>query len=137
MKQEKRPINREIQIFLDAYARALSAGEGERIATMWSVPALVLSDAGAHAVASLDEVAAFFAVAAARYKERGIVETRPELIFVEPVSERILLINVRWPGLDVGGKQVAEEETLYTLMLGDDGQLKIRVAVVRGGPGAS
>jgi hypothetical protein len=137
MKRTNSPINREIQTFLDAYGRALSAGDGAHIATMWSVPALVLSDAGAHAVASLDEVAAFFAAAAAQYKERGIVETRPELIFVERVSERILLINVRWPGLDVGGKQVAEEETLYTLMLGDDGQPKIRVAIVRGGPSAS
>ena len=51
---------RDVQSYMQTFAQALSAGDAKTIATLWDVPALVMSDQGVHAVSTRDEVEAFF-----------------------------------------------------------------------------
>jgi hypothetical protein len=121
-----------VQKFLGDFARALSAGDGKTIATMWEVPALVTSDAGLKAVASRQEVEQFFSGAKEQYSARGIEEAIPQIQAVDWVTERIAITRVRWPYVDRSGREIGEESSTYTLRRDDDGALKLCAVVMHG-----
>jgi hypothetical protein len=123
-----------VRALFDRLGRALGAADGEAIARLWDVPALVVADQGMHAVSSLGEVEQFFALAAAQYRSRGIRETRPDIVRLDWATGRLVIVRVRWPFLDEDGQEMGEETTTYTLRQGDDGELRICVAVLHGEP---
>ena len=130
------PIHRnarsEVQRFLDHLARALTAGDGEAIAAMYDVPALIISDEGVIAVGSTAHLAKFFSDAHAQYNAQGVVDTRADLLDLERIGDRILIATVRWPHLDANHMEVAAESSDYTLRRDDDGRLRIRSVLMRG-----
>lgn len=123
-----------VQAFFDRLGRALEAADGRTIGAMWDVPALVVADQGMHAVSSLGEVEQFFSLAALQYQQRGIRQTRAEIVRLDWATDRLAIVRVRWPHLDAAGDEMGEETTTYTLRRGDDGDLKICVAVLHGEP---
>ena len=122
----------EVRHYLDLYARAVTAGDLKAIAALWTVPALVLAGYGAQAVTTLAEIEAFFAHAKDHYAARGIVDTRPDIQYVEWLTERIVLTDVRWPLFDANHDERSTELATYTLERNDGGALKMRVAIMRG-----
>jgi hypothetical protein len=121
-----------VQKFLDTFARALTAGDGRTIATMWDLPALLVWDQGIKAVTERNEVEQFFAGAKDQYNQRGITDTRAQILYLDRVTERIAVAKVRWPYIDARGNEVGEESSTYTLRRGDDGKLKVCVVVMHG-----
>lgn len=117
-----------VELF-DRIASALSTGDAASIAAAWEAPALVVGDGGVHAVKSSAEVESFFSGARGQYTSRGISATRAEIVRVSWVGARTAIAEVRWPLLDEKNRELGEERTTYTLRAGDDGELKIRVAV--------
>jgi hypothetical protein len=99
---------------------------------MWEAPALVLGDSMAQPVSSTDELVEFFSGAKEQYNERGVVDTRPEIMRLDWVTERMVIVSVRWPWLDANGRERGDEASTYTLRRGRDGVLKMRVAVMHG-----
>ncbi len=122
----------EVGEFLTRYGQALSAGDVQTIADLWNYPALVLSDEGLRAVSGREEVETFFEGSKADYAARGIESTRPDIVRLEWVTDRIALVDVRWPCLDERGLERGEEWGTYTLRVDDDGHLKLCVALLRG-----
>jgi hypothetical protein len=122
----------EVRHYFDAFARALTSGEGAAIASLWDLPALVMMDGGARAVKSADEIAKIFAGAKRMYAARGIVDTRPDIQYVEWLTQRIVVADVRWPLFDDLHKELGSESSTYTLMRDHSGALKLRVIVMRG-----
>lgn len=116
--------------FFDRIGVALSAGDAAAIAAAWEAPALVVGDGGVHAVTSSAEVESFFAGARDQYASRGISATRAEIVRVSWLGARTAIAEVRWPMLDEKNRELGEERTTYTLRTSDDGELKIRVAVM-------
>ena len=51
---------------------------------------------------------------------------------LEWVTDRMALVDVRWPWLDADGAENGEESSTYALRRGDDGRLKIRMVVMHG-----
>jgi hypothetical protein len=125
-------VRGEVQEFLDGLARSLTAGDGKAVATMYEVPALIISDEGVHAITSRDEIATFFAAAKEQYNAQGIVDTRADLIDLERIGKRLLVATVRWPQLDGNHHEVAAESSDYTLRRDDQGRLRIRSVLMRG-----
>lgn len=121
-----------VQEYLDHFATALTAGDGKTIATMWGVPALVVSDQGARAVSTLKEVELFFGGAKEQYHARGVTDTRAEIQRLEWASDRLAIVDVRWPWIDNSGKERGEESSTYTLRVDELGKLKMHVAVMHG-----
>jgi hypothetical protein len=121
-----------VQVFLDRLAHALATGETRVVSALWETPALVVSDDGVHAVGSREEVEAFFAGAREKYRALGITDTRAEIQSLDWVSQRVARVEVRWPHLDAEGDEVGSESSIYTLRRDDGGELRLRVAVVRG-----
>jgi hypothetical protein len=124
-----------VQPFLDRYARALMAGDAATIASMWEAPAQVVADQSVRAVATADEVQTFFAGAFAQYTDRGITGTRADIVWLDQATERVAIVQVRWPHLDKDGKEVGEEVSTYTLRRADSGDFKIRCVVMHGAAG--
>lgn len=133
-RRESAPMSNreEVEAFLEAFASALTKGEGNVIAGMWEAPALVLSDAGAQAVSSAEEVASFFSGAKDQYLARGVVDTKPEILRLEWVTDRIAVVEVRWPWLDDKGCEVGYETSTYTLRRDASDALRLRVTVMHG-----
>jgi ketosteroid isomerase-like protein len=127
-----RPDREEVQQLLDRMARAVTAGDGRTVATMWETPALVVGDDEVMAVASPQEVEKFFGGAREQYNARGIIDTRAEIVRHEQITDLIDLVEVRWPYLDAKGEERGEETSTYILRRDDAGDLKLRVAVMHG-----
>ena len=132
---EKRPHvhrDRSMQDFLDALGRAVTAGDGAAAAALWDVPALVVSDADVMAIESRDQIAQFFGGAKAQYNAKGIVDTRAEIVRQWWPTDRIAIVEVRWPYLDADGDERGDETSTYTIRRDDSGDLHLRVAVMHG-----
>jgi hypothetical protein len=130
--RKARTKDQEVQDYLDRYARAFTAGDGGAVASMWEVPAIVVGEDEAIAITELEQVSDFFGSAKPMYNERGIFTTRAELIDVDRISDNLVNCRVRWPHLDAKEEEIGEESSSYTLRRGSDGQLKMRVVVMRG-----
>jgi hypothetical protein len=121
-----------VQQFLDRMAEALTRGDGETVARMWDVPALVLDDQTVRGISSASELVQFFGGARELYNDRGIVDTRADLLALAWLTERIAIVEVRWPYLDRNGREVGEESSTYTLRYDDANNLRLRVGVMHG-----
>jgi hypothetical protein len=59
------------------------------------------------------------------------MSTRPELERVEMLTDTLASVDVRWPAYDASGTEISSERSHYIIHLGQDGQLRIRVALTR------
>lgn len=118
-----------IEQFLADYAAALSAGDLDRIAASWALPAFVLADEGARVVANEAEVRGFFEAAHAWYRSRGLVSVRANMHSEERVSARVSWLAVEWTAFDAEGTPRSTESTRYLVAGDDSGNPQIRVAV--------
>ena len=122
----------EVQQLLDRMARAVTGGDGHAMAGMWETPALVLGDDQAMAVSSPQEIEQFFGGAKEQYNKRGITDTRAEIVRLHWPTDRMAIVEVRWPYLDARGTVRGHETSTYTLRRADSSDLKLRVAVMHG-----
>ena len=122
----------EVVDLLEEFARGLTAGDGDAVAELWDVPAFVIGDTMSNAIDDIDDVAEFMGGAKDQYRQRGITDTRGDIVHLQWVGERIALVEVRWPYLNAAGDEIGAESSTYTLRRDDDGHLKIRVAVMHG-----
>ena len=122
----------EVRHYFDAYARALTNGDGNAIAALWALPSLLMSDQGVRSVGSVTEIERLFAGAKGMYAVRGIVDTRPDIQYVEWLTQRIVVADVRWPLFDALHHELGSESSTYTLMRDRAGDLKMRIVVMRG-----
>jgi ketosteroid isomerase-like protein len=121
-----------VQAFLDRLARAITSGDTATVAKLWETPALVLSDQEVFTVGSPQEVEGFFAGAKDRYNEQGITDTRADVRTFEWATDRMVVVDVRWPYLDAQGNERGDERSTYVLRRDDAGELRLRVALMRG-----
>ena len=122
----------EIQSFLDRMARAITSGDGPAVAALWETPALVVGNDKVMPVSSSNELEQFFGGAKEQYNARGITDTRAEILHLEWPTDRIAIVEVRWPHLDANGEIKGSETSTYTLRRDDDGTLKLRTVVMHG-----
>jgi hypothetical protein len=121
-----------VQDYLDGFAKALTAGNGKAIARMWATPSFVLGEAMAIVVENPAQVEQFFGGAREQYNARGVANTRADIVRLDHISDRLVMVRVRWPWLDAQNREVGGETSTYTLQLDEDGEWKLRVAVMHG-----
>ncbi len=122
----------EVRHYLDVYARAVTNGDVRGVSAMWAVPSLVLGDYGAQAVTDLLQIQTLFAGAKEHYAAHGIVDTRPDIQSIQWLTPHIVVADVRWPLFDADHHERGVEYSTYTLERDGGGELKMRVAVMRG-----
>lgn len=118
--------------FLDAFGKALTTGDSEKIAEMWETPAFVLGTDVSRTVSNREEVTELFEGARADYNAMGIVDTKPQIIRLDEITDHIVIVRVRWPYLDAQGMERGAETSTYTLTRASDGEWKFRVTVMHG-----
>ena len=123
------PTDAHLRRFLVRYGEALSAGDLKAISGCYAVPSLVLSDEGSVPIATREEIEAAFDGAAERYRAQGLVAARPALVASEALSERLLLVEVRWDYLDERGRSAQQNGYRYVLRLEDEASPKIQVVI--------
>jgi hypothetical protein len=116
---------------LDSIGRALSTGDATGVAAFWDVPGLVLADQGARAIATKEEIVAFFAEAIRTYRAKGTPTARPDLMSVDWLTDRLAAVSVEWLALDTDGVVRSRESSCYIVRIGDDGVARIHVAMPR------
>jgi hypothetical protein len=126
------PNDAIVESFLDRMAHALTTGDTQTVASMWETPALVIGDEEVRAINSPEEIEKFFAGAKDQYNAQGVTDTRPDVGRLDWVTDRIVIVEVRWPYLDQRGNEVGEESSTYTLRRDGAGDLRLRVAVMHG-----
>jgi hypothetical protein len=122
----------ELREFFDNYCRAVTLADLPALVAAWETPSFVLSDIGAHAVGSPEEIAKFFAGAKEHYNARGIVDTRADIVRAEWATDRIVTVTVRWPLIERNGRELGYETSTYMLRRDDSGSLRIRAAIMHG-----
>jgi hypothetical protein len=122
-------IENVVRRFLDGYGQALSTGNLPGIVNCWGLPALVLSDQGARAVSETTEIEQFFAGAVEWYHAQGVVATKPGLLEINRLSDRLVFVDTRWSVIDATGEEKPGEHSNYILSISDDDQPRIRVAI--------
>ena len=121
-----------VEDFLESFARAITAGDGQAIATMWETPAFVLGAEMARVVENAPDIAALFGGAREQYNAIGIVDTKPEIVRLDEINDRLVIVRVHWPWLDEQGREVGAETSTYTLARNGDGEWRLRIAVMHG-----
>ena len=124
--------DKAIYALFEQYAHALTTSNAPAMGAQWVLPALLVGDEGARAVLSVLEVETFFVTAARNYLARGVVQTRAEVLHTEWLTERIAVVDVRWPGYDRHGIEIGAELARYTLWRDDADALRIRAVVLCG-----
>jgi hypothetical protein len=118
--------------FLEFMGQALTQGDTNAAVSLWDTPAFVMSDDMVQAVLEPAELMQFFAGARESYNARGVMNTRPEIVRLDEITDRIVSVRVRWPWLDDNNREVGAETSTYTLRRNDAGDWKLRVAVMHG-----
>lgn len=121
-----------VQDYLDAFGEALTRGDGKTIAEMWAIPAFVVGPGMTRPVMHKEEVEQFFGGAREQYNARGVADTRAEIVRLDPIHDGLVMVRVHWPWLDADGETVGGECSTYTLERDEDGDWKLRVAVMHG-----
>lgn len=118
--------------FLESFALSLTEGATDALADLWQLPAMVVSDERTFAVTDREELKELFAGAREQYNSAGVTDTRPEIVRLDEVTDKIVMVRVRWPHLDEDGDELGAECSTYTLQLSALGDWKIRCAVIHG-----
>lgn len=100
-----------IRGMLQRFAHAFTSGDGPGAAACWEVPALVVSAEGNRAVATLEEVGAFFGGAKDQYNAHGVTGTRVDVQGIAWHTPSLASVTVRWPWLDAEGREVGRSES--------------------------
>ena len=131
-REQVRSDNAALRSLLARLARALTSGDGEAAAEIWATPALVLGDDLALTVGSGGVIRDVFGSAKAQYDARGITDTRPDILRLDWITQRLAIVEVRWPYLAADGEEIGEETSTYVIRREPDGRLAIRAAVMHG-----
>lgn len=115
--------------FLNNYAAALLTYSAHEIAGFYQVPLTVYSDEGVLQVMEMDEVVHFWLAAVDPYRKQGVVNTVPEIISEEQMSNTIRICKVQWNNFNTSGKKAGSETNFYILSQTPDG-LKISGLII-------
>jgi hypothetical protein len=128
IQEERGPV----QKFLDDMANAMTSGDTERLAGMWQAPSYVIGDDMERAVNTPEEVKQFFAGAKDSYNARGVTGTRGEIEELQWITDRMVIVTVRWPYIDAKGNENGDERSTYLLRRDKSNELKVCVAMLHG-----
>lgn len=115
-----------IRAMLKRFAQAFTTGDGPGAAACWEVPALVVGPDGNRAVATLEQVGAFFGGAKEQYNAHGVTGTRVDVQKIAWHTHELASVTVRWPWLDGEGREVggqAESSCYVVRVRGDDAKI--------------
>ncbi|MEO5692621.1 MAG: hypothetical protein ABIQ72_05820 [Usitatibacter sp.] len=123
---------KEVQIFLDQFALAVSENDGKTATQLWESPAIVLGDTMAMQVQSDAAVRKMFGSAKKMMDEMGVAETRAEILGLESLTPKVVMVTAHFDWINGAGEQVGGESTTFTLRRDNSGSLRVKSSVMHG-----
>ena len=127
-----RPMSIDIERidgYLGRYAASLSDFDAEAAATLWSTPGMIADDRVSGVLDTRDEMIAGLKQSYPLYRELGLTSVGHELLDTNELSERLVLVKVRWLFRDAAGELLTDATSYYLLRDEDAAGLQACVCV--------
>ena len=118
----------KLETHLRAYEQALSSFDAKRTAELWGVPGTIISDAFVGALDSREAMAAGLEQSYPIYQRLGLDHVEHKTLHRVDLTDRLLLVQVRWLFYDGAGDLLTDGHYEY-LLRQDDDMLRTYVAV--------
>ena len=115
---------------LDRLGKAVSSGDLETVSACYAYPAFFMLQENSTVFEKPADFEKMFGEGTKWYADQGIIETRPEILRFDPMTDEIAAVDIRWPGFDKDGAEVYTETSHYVIQA-TDGKPLIRVALSR------
>jgi hypothetical protein len=111
---ERIPTER-IDEYLARYAASLTAFDAEAAADLWSTPGMIADDHVSGVLESREAMIVGLKQSYPLYRELGLASVGHELLDANTLSERLVLVRVRWLFRDADGEQLTDTTSHYLL----------------------
>lgn len=105
----------QITDYLDRYAATLTESDAEGAAELWATPGMIVDDRLSGVLESRDQMIAGLTQSYPIYKQLGLGSVAYELVDVTHVTEKLVLVRVRWHFLDDAGEELTDSNSYYLL----------------------
>jgi hypothetical protein len=122
----------EVQAFLEAYGRALLAGDVDAVVAAYGRPGLVVAGDAVVAVTERSDVEAAVRDLVERYRTSGLAAAEPAIEAFEPIGGAVAGVDVVWNTREADGRPGPHERFHY-LVRHDGDRLSIHVVVPHAG----
>jgi hypothetical protein len=118
-----------ISEYLTRYADSLTAFDAETAAGLWSTPGMIVNDRSSGVLDSRDAMVESLRQAYPIYHRLGLASVGFDLLERRDLSDRLVLVRVRWLFFDAGGAQLTDTDSYYLLRDEDEAGLQACVCV--------
>lgn len=115
-----------ISRYLTRYADSLTALDAETAASLWSTPGTIVNDRSSGVLESRDAMIDGLRHSYPIYQRLGLASVGFELLERRDISDRLVLVRVRWLFFDAGGVQLTDTDSYYLLRDEDEAGLQAR-----------
>lgn len=118
-----------IEQYLARYAASLTAFDAEAAVTLWSTPGMIADDRVSGVLDTREEMVAGLKQSYPLYRELGLASVGHELLDANELSDRLVLVKVRWLFRDADGELLTDANSYYLLRDDDAAGLQACVCV--------
>lgn len=104
-----------ISEYLTRYADSLTTFDAETAAGLWSTPGTIVNDRSSGVLESRDAMIDGLRQSYPIYQRLGLASVGFELRERRDLSDRLVLVRVRWLFFDAGGAQLTDTDSYYLL----------------------
>jgi hypothetical protein len=116
--------------FWTEYGRALVEGDVDATVALYGFPCMAMADDFVGTLAEPDELRAALAQASGYYAQFGATDVRPEILGVDPISEKLTRVRLRWHYHGADGGLIVTTEHEYTWRATPEGpRIHLTVAI--------
>jgi hypothetical protein len=120
----------QVQRLLDRFCDAFTEGDGRAAAECFAYPSLMVMGNGSNLLGDEQTVAEFFDNAPAQYQPKGIYDTRADILKIDRLNDRLLLVHTHWPYFDEQGDATGDgESSVYVIRREPRGKAVICAAI--------
>ncbi|WP_309102981.1 hypothetical protein [Microbacterium sp.] len=109
-----------IDDYLARYAATLTDLDAEAGSALWSVPGMIADDRASLVVESREAMAEGVKQSYPLYQQLGLASVEHELLEIEELSDRLVLVRVRWLFLDDRADLLTDTFSYYLLREEED-----------------
>lgn len=118
-----------IEQYLARYAASLTEFDAEAAFELWSTPGMIADDRVSGVLDTREEMVAGLKQSYPLYRELGLASVGHELLDANELSDRLVLVKVRWLFRDADGDLLTDANSYYLLRDDDAAGLQACVCV--------
>ncbi|WP_029261308.1 MULTISPECIES: hypothetical protein [unclassified Microbacterium] len=116
-----------IEQYLARYAASLTEFDAEAAVELWSTPGMIADDRVSGVLDTREEMVAGLKQSYPLYRELGLASVGHELLDANELSDRLVLVKVRWLFRDAEGELLTDANSYY--LLRDDAAAGLQACV--------